>query len=253
MFQSDTDAEAKSKRAVGWWKVSLGLIVLFTATGLVVKARERLASWYEVRALFQSNPALGKTPSALSDRTMAQLTGFRVELFGLAVQTPWNNVGTIQMLSDVATIPFPEQHVEMTLFHPSSEDFGKRMFAAAHEHTGATVNSNYGWLAAEMFTTPDDVKWWKNPEQNEARTFLLEMKSMQLGNLSDIYSVEFGGLRGFQEGNPALPPYQARLDLFDSADRHYQIRIAPTDHNGPVISQAQINAMATSIQQIAPQ
>jgi hypothetical protein len=87
-------------------------------------------------------------------------------------------------------------------------------------------------------TTPDKAKWWKRLRGNEARSFLLEMKSLHLGNLQDPYSIDLGNLRGLQEGNPSLLPYQIRRDLFDLSDRHYQVRIASTDNHGPFFSQA---------------
>ena len=104
-----------------------------------------------------------------------------------------------------------------------------------------------------MMSTPDQVKWWNGPTENEARSFLLEMKSLNLGNLRSIYAVNAGGLHGFQEGDPAAPPYRIRMDRFDSTDRHYQIRISATDNHGPLISQSQINAMVASIQPLSVQ
>jgi len=211
-----------------------------------------LSPWYEARSLFRDHPTLGKLPSALPDKSMAPLSGFRVELFGLTIQTPWTHIGTIQMASGVAMIPFPEQHVAMTLYKPNSDDFERRLFAeATYQRDDITTISNSRLIAAELSTTPDDVKWWKRSKQNEARTFLLEMKLLLIGNLNEIYSVDFGNLKGFQLGNPSLPPYQVRLDLFDSSDRHYQIRVSPTNDHGPIISQAQINAIAASIHQTA--
>jgi len=255
MFLTAVQSENARRRRVIWWRVSLGLIVLFVAIWMLGKAMQRLSPWYETRSLSRDHPILGKLPSALPDKSMAPLSGFRVEIFGLAFQTPWSHIGTMtirMMASNEAMIPFPDQHVAMTLFRPSSDDFEKRMFAeAVHARDDATVISNYKLVAAEMLTTPDDVKWWKSYSQNEARTFLLEMKSLRIGDLNEIYSIDFGNLKGFQVGNPSLPPYQIRLDLFDVSDRHYQIRIASTDNHGPIISQAQINAIAASVHQAA--
>jgi hypothetical protein len=201
--------------------------------------------------MLRDNPGLARLPVALADRSLATLTGFQIEMYGFAVQAPWSNMGTIRMASDVAIAPFPDQHVAMMLFKPGDDDFEVRMGSeAAHGRDESKGISSYNLMYAEMMSTPDQVKWWNGRDENEARSFLLEMKSFTIGNLRDIYSVSAGGLRGFQAGDPAIPPYRVRLDLFDSADRHYQIRIESTDKHGPVISQAQINAMVASIRQI---
>ena len=52
--------------------------------------------------------------------------------------------------------------------------------------------------------------------------------------------------RGFQRGNPSLVPHQVKLELFDTADRHYRIWIT-SNREGPAITQPEINAIIASI------
>jgi hypothetical protein len=251
MLLTEGTSAVEGKWHVNWLRVSLGLIVCFAAIWLVGEAMQSLSPWYEARSLFRQQPALERTPSPIRDKSVAPLPGFQVELFGLAVQTPWNRSGTIQLASNLATIPFPEQHVAMMLFKPSSNDFERRMFAqATRERDDAGGISNYKLVAAEMFATPDDVKWWRGIKRNEAQSFLLEMKALRIADLTEIYSIDFGNFKGFQVGNPSMPPYRILLDLVDVNDRYYQIRIGPTDRHGPIISQAQINAVVASIHQL---
>jgi hypothetical protein len=207
-----------------------------------------LSPWFEARSILRENPALAQTPVPLPDADLASLSGSSVELLGMTIQTPWSKIGTIRLAPGVAAIPFPDEDVQMLLFEPESDDFEKRMRAQGVQGRGNAIGiSSYKLMAAEMFTTPDLVKWWKRPAKNEATTFLLEMKAIRLGHLKGIYAISNGKLRGFQLGDPVVPPYRVRLDLFDSADRHYQIQIAPTGGHGPALSQEQINALVASI------
>jgi hypothetical protein len=73
---------------------------------------------------------------------------------------------------------------------------------------------------------------------------------MFLGNLRDIYTISANGLRGFQEGNPSVKPCRVRLDLFDSADRHYGLIIGTQNDRGPALSQAEVNAIVASLQPV---
>jgi len=73
---------------------------------------------------------------------------------------------------------------------------------------------------------------------------------MELGDDGAVYAVNFGQVRGFQEGNPAVPPYRVHLDLFDAADHHYEIQIAVQNDSRSVLTQAQVNAMVASLRPI---
>jgi hypothetical protein len=94
---------------------------------------------------------------------------------------------------------------------------------------------------------PDQAKWWKMPRTNARVMMLLAFKSMELGNYPSVHKIETGGLRGFQLGDAAKPPYRVRFDLFDAADRRLQIQISSGDDHDPVLTQAQLNAMVASI------
>jgi hypothetical protein len=113
-----------------------------------------------------------------------------------------------------------------------------------------TLRSNYALTAAGMAATPGQVKWWRTARGNARSMFLLSMKMTAIHGLGPIYTVHSGEFHGFQEGNPSVSPYRVRLDLFDGADRHYQITIADVDRTHPVLSQAQLNAVATSLKPI---
>lgn len=240
-------------RHVRWPRVAIVLAALLVVVWLISWAATRLAPWNEAQSMYHANPGLANAPVPLPDQRMAPLTGASVYPFSLRIQTPWSQLGTITSNFNVDYIPFPKERVEMTVFEPYADSLATKMWddvKGAHDRGNGNIvgGPNYALLAAELMATPDQVKWWKTPAENEPDLFLLEQKSMRLGDIRDIYIVSPSGLRGFQEGNPAVPPYRVRVDLFDSDDRHYQLRIESEDNHGPALSQAELNAMIASLQ-----
>ena len=76
-------------------------------------------------------------------------------------------------------------------------------------------------------------------------------KGMGLGDSTAIHPIESSRVRGFQFGDPDAAPYKVLLELFDTADRHYELVISGKDKNHPVITQAQINALVGSFRAIS--
>ena len=115
-----------------WWHVSptrivIALVAVFALMWMIGQAVQWLAPWTEARSMLRENPALAQIPVASSDQSLATLSGFRVELFGISVQTPWDKPGTIRMVPGLAVVPFPGQHVAMMLFAPTSQLAEKRL------------------------------------------------------------------------------------------------------------------------------
>jgi hypothetical protein len=199
--------------------------------------------------MLRGDPELAQLPAPLHDQGLATLSADPFVFFGLTVYTPWGRFGTIRSAPGIAIIPFPDRRLEMILYKPQADTFEKAMWDSAAQARPAIKSgiSGYQLMAAEMAATPDQLKWWKGPSRNEASSFLLEMKQLNLGDMRAIYTIGAGEFRGFQEGNPANPPYRVRLDLFDSADYHYQIIISAKGGSGPTFSQAEVNAIVASV------
>jgi hypothetical protein len=238
---------------VSWKQVAIALAIVFAAMWLTGEAMKWLAPWKEARSMVRDNPSVAEVPTVVPDQSLTPVSGVRIDLYGLAIQTPWSAIGTVRTATGVAYVPIPEQPVEMVVYEPYTDSFARAMWddvKASHNPSEKAASSNYGLMAAEMAATPDQVKWWRKPSQNEANSFLLESKSMLLGNLRSIYVVNVNGFHGFQEGNPEVAPYGVRLDLFDSNDLHYQFRIVAKDSLKPILTQPQLNAIVASLKPI---
>lgn len=146
---------------------------------------------------------------------------------------------------------------ELLIFNPATQVDGVKIMRGSTVSQQTTMEkvfgkralkSNYEFMAAEVEAKPDQIRWWSSRERNIRNYVLLLNKSGALRGSHKIYTLTSGELRGFQFGDPSVAPHIVQLDLFDPADRHYRIDITPSKQEKAVISQAQINALITSIQ-----
>ena len=118
------------------------------------------------------------------------------------------------------------------------------------------LRSKFSLMQAAMWATPDQVKWWKlRTLANERSEYLLFTKFLAVSQIASlhsltirpIYTIASGEFRGFQVGNPDAAPFEARVDLFDAADRHFAFDVTGRDGHGQVLTQTEINAIVASI------
>lgn len=118
-----------------------------------------------------------------------------------------------------------------------------------------TLDSKFELMQAALSATPDQVKWWRfRSSQNERAKLLLLVKFSVLLSWphasikGPIYFISSGSVRGYQLGDPNVPPYETHLDLFDATGRHLALdAIGPSGH-GQLFNQEEIDAIVASIQ-----
>lgn len=247
-----------------WWHVSgrrLGkafLIVFLTPLLLgilVILINGQLAPWRTARSLPTIDPEINLVPAALPDTSVAVLSGERIERFGFSLQLPWKEIDYDNTSKDLAIL-LSKNHGLMMIENPfsSSGSAGSmRLFAnSVPALRQESLHSNYALASTAMAEKTEQVKWWKTPGQNTKDFILLVMKSTIQGEgecRGGLYVVNFGEVRGFQQGRPSVAPYCVKLDLFDSAGLHYEITIEP--HKGRhAMTQAEINAIVASLHAI---
>jgi hypothetical protein len=219
---------------VRWKRPALTLLIAFCSIYLFGAAWEEIDSelrpWLFARQMSKEQPNLFALAKPIDPRT-SKLNGDQVDCFGLSLQFPWGTPAIRRKKS--ACMLSIESRGSIAILDPSLDL--------------APLNGGYERWNAAMNTTPEDIKWWRLRRWN-ARSFeLLLQKSIALHDSNVPYSVNFGEMRGFQQGDPSRSPYRVDLDLFDKNDRHYMIVIGSADENRPSISQAQINAMISSM------
>jgi hypothetical protein len=235
---------------VSWKRVGLALLITLVVLPLLVDLGYRqLAPWLLVRSLVKTDGAIESVPSPLPDNNLTTLPGDRVERFGFSFQLPWKQIDRERTFEELAFLS--AENGTIIVREPSSRSdraASLRLMANAIPAIRRDAPpSNYDLMREVMQVKPGQVKWWKTPGQNMKALSLLSMKStLQIENYGALYDVNFGNVRGIQQGSPSIAPYQVILDLFDDAVRHYEIEIVRYQGR-PDVTQAQINAIVASI------
>ena len=236
--------------------VFLTLVCCLLSAWLVFYEAGSLRAWYSARQLSQRNPNISLLPIPLPDTRLANLDGERIDRLGISLQSPWKVIKrertsvaigyTDMIFTDGQLVIFVPPPIPQKLKKRRVPDIVRRIMTRLF--SGEGFKSDYDRRAAEMDATPAQSKWWGTRNSNVRNTFLLRVKSSQLGYLpTAVYSLHFGALRGFQVGDPAVRPFLVRLALFDQSGRQYNFGFISRDREHPVLSQAQINAFVNSI------
>jgi len=209
---------------------------------------------HTARSMAEIFPNLAAVPTPLKDQQIADLSGVRVDKFGFSFQVPWTKQTFDRTFTSMATVNF-DGGSALLLDSPRSEVRQLEVLRSLNAHDRAALtsvlgakamSSNYEFVAAEMEITPSEAKWWSSRKSYERTIVLLGDKGADLDECTSIHPVLRGAMRGFQFGDPDVAPYRVNLELFDSLDREYVIRIITSPERGPVITQAQINALIAS-------
>ena len=261
-------------QALKWWQVRWGLAgriisrfaivfgkiigLLFLVAVVGCGVLYLLQPWLSSEHLGKTDPQLGIIPVSLSNKTEASLSNSSIEHDGFIFRLP--NKGMVRTIEQTTLVRFPNGMLE---FPRPLRNEDSLMFALVHNDKDVEkllgrdmLRSQFKLMQTAMSVTPEQVKWWRfRSSQNERASLLLLLKFVGLTESSPVhtltirplYTIASGEFRGFQLGNPDVPPYEARIDLFDGADRHVAFEISGVEGHGQVLTQEEINAMVASI------
>lgn len=247
---------AVSPFAVACGKV-LGLLCLVAALGYGVIYL--ISPWLVSERMCKLDPRLCIVPVSLPTRAEASLSKTTIDHSGFRVRLPNEEVIKTMQGDTVTWISFRKDG--NLIIDDPSRDLGMLEIAMSDKRTETLVRkearqSKFKLMQAAMLATPEQVKWWKfRSSDNERVVYLLLLKFSLLSHLTSahafslgpIYTISAGEFRGFQIGNPEVSPYEANVDLFDGADRHFAFSVVGPEGHGQVLSQPEINAMVSSI------
>jgi len=220
---------------VRWKRVGLTLLIAFGSIYLLELVYEQidteLRPWSFARQMAHDQPGLFAIPRPVDPHSDA-LAGDRVDCFGLSFQSPWGTALNERSFRHLCLLS-SSNGASITVLDP----------AIRLEPSG----TGYEFWTAVLNTTPDDVKWWRMRYWNASSFALLLQKGIEIHDFMAVYTVGFGEMRGFQLGDPSVRPFKVALDLFDKNDRHFRVNIYSQDERHALISQAQINAMISSM------
>jgi len=257
-------------QALKWWHVRWARIaVLFGAifaglwliVGIGYGVLFLTAPWRQAQRLAKGWPQLAMVPANLTTQAQAPLSNTSIDRYGFKFLLPNREISKTRGFDSIIAASFPNGGGLM-VENPSDEP-GIGLISPAFRRDKRAekllgrelLQSNFKLMQAAMSTTPDQVKWWRfRSSQNQRAEALLTLKFVALvmckppfESASPIYAISFGQFHGFQCGNPDAPPYNAHIEVFDGADRHFAMTIAGQRGHGQVITQEELNAMVASI------
>lgn len=235
-----------------------GVLCLLAAVGYGVLYL--ISPWLGARNLGNLDPQLSIVPVELSNKAMAPLSSSSVDYYGFKFFLPNKEIQRTFEREWATTLLFRSGGaLAIQNASRSPETF------ALVNHDGHTerllgqelVHSKFKLLQAAMSARPDQLKWWKfRSSENEKAELLLLAKfsaldtsfSARFSTVRPVYAIAFGQFRGFQVGSPDVSPNDTHIDVFDGADRHFELDITGQEGHGQVLTQEEINALVASIQ-----
>ena len=235
----------------------LGSLCLVAAVGYGVVYL--ISPWLESRGIRKFDPRVSMVPVDLPSRVEAPLSGASIDCYGFRFRLP-NEAGKTVRSELITLVPIRDAGMFECgdiLREPGMLEFAMNDKQAQRLLGEEVLRSKFSLMQAAMKVTPEKVKWWRfRALANERAEYLLITKSLVLSQLHSlhsftihpIYEIASGGFRGFQVGNPEVTPYEAHVDLFDTADRHVEFDVTGQEGHGQVLTQLEINAIVASIQ-----
>ncbi len=239
----------------------VGVLCLVAGTGYGVIYLT--SPWLVSQRMIKVDPRLSIVPAELPTKAGAPLSNATIDLYGFRVSLPNDEVTRTVQGDSITMILFRNggnlmihnpSHASAILESAISDRVAQKLVGQE------AIQSKFKLMQAAMGATPEQAKWWRfhNFENERIEFPLLAKFSLLTGfgsphafTLGPIYTISAGGFRGFQIGYPDDPPYEAHLDLFDGADRHFAFDVIGREGHGQVLTQAEINAVVASIQPTA--
>jgi hypothetical protein len=253
---------AISSPAIVFGKV-VGLLCLIAAIGFGVDYL--ISPWLESQRIRKFDSLLSVVPADLPTKAEGHLSSVAFDAYGFRLLVPSEEIArTIQ--GEVVTLFQFRNGGDLTIYN-TAQNSGILEIAINDKHANLeklvgreNIKSKFKLMRAAMWATPEQTKWWKfRSLENERVAYLLLIKFSVLGEsrsshpstLEPIFAIASGEVHGFQIGNPGVSPYEAHLDLFDGADRHFAFDVSGPEGHGQVLTQEEINALVGSIRPAA--
>jgi hypothetical protein len=235
-------------------RVGLGiglLVVLFSLLG------PPIGIFVFARWLAHKDPGVTVAPTPLMDYSVAQSQN-ALSYRGFQFQVPWPGPVHEKMGQSGPVMLSFESGQALVLFTPPNQGFFTEI---AQDKSMGGDNlplvmgdlmrlSPHDQYAAMLGTTPSSIRAF-GPRRIAVRdSMILVFKGISLGPEleSGVYSIDLPDRRGFQIGNPEKSP-QVELEIFGDKFRAEFVCLTPK--NGPRLTQAELNLIATSVHPVA--
>jgi hypothetical protein len=223
--------------------------------------------WLTAQRLSRVDPRLNIVPASLSTNAEAPLSTTTLDYCGLRLVLPNGTTAKAVGHQQITLVQFSNGTLMVIspLCYPSIDSGLAPETNNTREASRLGRESTHSTFALEqtaMSATPNQVKWWRfRSYQNRKNLLLLYTKFFAFNHsilrnpfsAHPIYTVSFGEYRGFQIGDPSVPPYEASIELFDKSDQSLSLNLIGLEGHEQVITQEELNAFIASIHPVPSQ
>jgi hypothetical protein len=241
-----------------WARVLIGFGIAAVVAGIYlwffgVQTGMTLIARYKFGAI----PGVWRSPVALTDLSVSNVSHKKVSYFGYEIELPWDDVDEQREKVGRA--------IHVAYFHSGNafwfsifppKEFvnglmkeGKLDPAALRQLFGdKTLQSDYGFYQAMLGVTPKDISPFMPRNRAAAESMLLLIKAIAIPRAeSGIFSIQTPDFHGFQFENPKERPFRITDELYSNDGGIDLIFMLKLDGTAPSISQAEINRVIRSI------
>lgn len=217
----------------------------------------------EARYVSWKMPAVKKTPVELSDQSIAQGAGRKLDYFGYEFEVPWEmdeakskQVGEMQLVAFRSGNTLLVSRIAPKEFVNGFLSTGKGDPAGVKALYGDDAFESDYLLKERIFeTTPDKVGLFTPRKEAAGNAMLLLIKGIMMpsGGESGIYRIRTGDFRGFQFGDPQSRPRSLDLEIHNEEGGFGFIFAQQQKGSEPSITQAEINCVIQSLRKLPNQ
>jgi hypothetical protein len=243
-----------------------GVIFVWCAVGLIILSSSvyfgpQMLTYCRLRSLVlrpSDIPPRGwdSAPERLADTKASTADGSTLEYYGYRFEVPWKGIDrdsnegrafevrfkTGQVIRFLNPEFFQDDPINNHVAKDDRDYFVRAFEAGVHE-------SKYEQVKAIVSATPSQWSPFRSHEKFARVWILLNIKGLWFEHNTappDIFSIETSSYRGFEFSGLSRDWQNVTLNLFDGADRRFQINVLGDARSGVRITQPEINRMIQS-------
>jgi hypothetical protein len=252
---------AKSK-----WVRILVILGSLTALGAIYLWFFGIATMFviETRYIARKAPIVKKAPVELTDLSISQSPGRKLNYLGYEFEVPWNDV------DDDKTKQVGEMHVivfrsgnSISFSRAQPKEFVNAFLSSAKDDPDMlrklygedALQSDYRLKRLILESTPDKVTLFTSRKDSVRNAMLLLIKGVMVPNGGDsgIYWIRTSHFQGYQYGDPRSRPKSLEVELFNENEGLGFIFSQKEKATTSAISQGDINRVIQTVQKISGQ
>lgn len=241
-----------------WPAIALAIFAIAVGIGTLKFGLQTL-TWLEAKNLSRSNPWIANVPKPIEKTPPPAKPDF-VKLFDFEFNSPWPGNWKVERALTYAVVRYdsgqsvvffdPQSSLDTVGVLKASSPLDYQKFA--NIFAGNPVDSNYALYHAVYGVSPAQISPLMSVGDAQRMNTLMMWKlafGPDLSGDGPFYSMNFGGVRGFQFGDPASG-HPVAVRAFDERDHQFRFIFTVTGGSNVKINQEEISSAVQSVQPV---